>query len=118
MIEIDFDPGKTETEAPESTRNALSDKISSRNRREEQQTSSGTGAGTGARTGSGTGRTGWTGSSTCRITSIQSPSKASCRLQPSHHAPCKALHWEACVGRELQCIGRLGKVEHFIGFLS
>ena len=34
-IEVDVGPGKTETEALESTRNSLLDKISHRNRREE-----------------------------------------------------------------------------------
>ena len=72
-------PGKTETEAPESTKNSLLDKISHRNRREEQQTSSGTGARTGVGTGSGTGPSGWKGASTCQTTSFPSPSKTSCR---------------------------------------
>ena len=39
--EVDLAQGKTETEAPESTKNSLSDKISHRKRRDVQQTSSG-----------------------------------------------------------------------------
>ena len=46
-LEVDLGPGKTETEALESTKNSLSDRISCRKRRDEQQTSSGRGAGTG-----------------------------------------------------------------------
>ena len=33
--EVDLGPGKTETEAPESTKNSLSERISFRNRREK-----------------------------------------------------------------------------------
>ena len=62
------------TEAPELMRNSLSDKMSQRNRREEQQTLSGTEAGSGTETG----LAGWTGASTCLTTSFPSPSTVSC----------------------------------------
>ena len=37
--DVDLGPGNTETEAPDSIKNSQSDKISLRNRKEEQQTS-------------------------------------------------------------------------------
>ena len=42
--EVDFGPGNTETEAPKSTKNSLSERTSFRNRREKLQ-NSGTGSG-------------------------------------------------------------------------
>ena len=46
-MEVDLGPGKTDKEAPESTKNSLSERTSFRKRSNEQQTSSGMGAGTG-----------------------------------------------------------------------
>ena len=47
--EVDFGPGNTETEAPESTKNSLSERISFRNRREKLHNSgSGSGSGSGS----------------------------------------------------------------------
>ena len=74
LVEVEFGPGNTETEAPESKRNSLSEKISQRKKREEHQILSGTGA----ETGTGTGPAGWLGASTCRTTSFPNPSTASC----------------------------------------
>ena len=48
LMEVDLVTGKTDTEAPEFTKNSLSERISCRKRRVEQQTYSGTGAGIGA----------------------------------------------------------------------
>ena len=46
--DVDFGPGNTETEAPESTRNSLLERISFRNRREKLHNSgSGSGSGSG-----------------------------------------------------------------------
>ena len=64
-------------EVLESTKNSLSERISCRKRREEQQTSSGTGARTGP--------AGWMGSSTCQTTSFPTPRMAFCSWQPCHH---------------------------------
>ena len=60
--------GIKKKEAPESTKNSLSDRTSFRKMREEQQISSGNGAGEGAE--AGLGPAGWTETSTCRTTSF------------------------------------------------
>ena len=60
--DIEAGPGNTETEASESTRKSLSDRISFRNSRDEQQTSSETEAGMETRME----LAGWMGISICR----------------------------------------------------
>ena len=68
LEEVDFGPGKTETEAPESTRNSLSESMSYRNRREKLHIS---GSGSGSGSGSASKKpAGLKGSSTCRTASF------------------------------------------------
>ena len=76
--------GKTDTEAPESTKNSLSDRISFRKMREEQQISSGTEARGGA--GAEEGLAGWMGVSTCLTASFPTWNTVSCSGLPCLHA--------------------------------
>ena len=78
--ESDFGPENTETEAPESTRNTLSERISLRNRREYLHIS-----------GSGSvlkKLAGWKGRFTCRTASFPTPSRVSDSVELCFHASC------------------------------
>ena len=73
--EVDFGPGNTETEAPESTKNSLSERISFKNRREKLQNS---GSGSGSGSGSSLKKpAGWKGRSTCRTASFPTLNRVS-----------------------------------------
>ena len=76
LEEVDMGPGNMDTEASESTRNSLSDRISLRNNREEQNTSCS--SGTEAGTEIGTELAGWTGTSTCWTAGFLRLYKVSC----------------------------------------
>ena len=109
-------PGKTYTEASESIKNSYQKVVSRRKRRKEQQTSSGTGAATGM--GAGTGLAGWTGTSTCRITSFPTPNMASCSWQPCHcvsyetnRLPEESVIWRMELVLEISWIVELWKAE-------
>ena len=78
--EVDAGPGSTETKAPESTRKSLSDRISLRNNRDEQQTSCSSGKGAGTETG--TEPASWTRISTCRTASFPRLYTVFCSWQP------------------------------------
>ena len=78
--EVDFGPGNTETEAPESTKNSLSERISFRNRREKLQ-NSGSGSGSSSKK-----LTGWKGRSTCRTASFATQYRVSGNAELCCHA--------------------------------
>ena len=73
-----FGPGNTDTEAPESTKNSRSERISFRKMRDELRNSSGAEA-------TGGELAGWMGVSTCRTASFPTWNKVSCSLELSHH---------------------------------
>ena len=82
--EVDFGPGNTETEAPESTKNSLSERISFRNRREKlHNLDAGSGSGSGS---SSKKPAGWKGRSTCRTASFPIPNRASGNAELCYHA--------------------------------
>ena len=88
--ESDLGPGSTETEAPESTKNSRSDRISLRNRREKLHNS---GSGTGFFSGSDSGfilkkLAGWKGSSTCLTASFPNPGRVSYSADLCLHVSC------------------------------
>ena len=78
--EVDFGPGNTETEAPELTKNSLSERISFRNRREKLQ-NSGSGSGSSSKKPAG-----WKGRSTCRTASFPTPNRVSGNAELCYHA--------------------------------
>ena len=80
LEEVDFGPGNTDTEAPESTKNFLSERISFRNRREKLQ-NSGSGSGSSSKKPAG-----WKGRSTCRTASFPTPYRVSGNAELCCHA--------------------------------
>ena len=79
--EEDLGPGNTETEAPESTRNSRSERISFTNRRVGLQNSPGAVATEGP--------AGWTEVSTCRTTRFPKRNRVFCSWRLSHHVSCE-----------------------------
>ena len=82
--ESDLGPGNPETEAPESTKNSWSERISRRNRREKLH-NSGLGSGSVPRFNSEK-PAGWKGSSACRTASFPTPNRVSYSSELYLHA--------------------------------
>ena len=80
--DVDLGPGNTDTEAPESTKNSGSDRMSFRKMRKELQNSSGAEARGGEPAG-------LMGVSACRTASFPTWYMVSCSLEPSHHVSYK-----------------------------